>query len=191
MTRVSLFESRRLGLYSGSGRSGRVARGRAWEGSPPAAGDEVGGGGVGVVDDQDVGAVGVADRLGGDDLGGRSAGDDPAVGHQVGLVAEQGGQTEVVQGGEHGNTEAGDQLEYLQLVADVQMVRGLVEDEMIGSLGDGAGDQRPLFFPAGEGVVAAVGEIRASDPFEGVGDRCLDLGCYPARNCACGGCVRS
>ena len=131
--------------------------------------DEVGGAGFGVVDDEDVGAVGVTDGLGGDHRSRVAAGDDLAVGDQVDGVAEQGGQAQVVQGGQHGDAEPGDELQHLDLVADVEVVGGFVEDEMVGALGEGPGDEHPLFLAAGEGVEAAAGQMLATDPVDGLG----------------------
>ncbi len=97
------------------------------------------------------------------------AGDDLAVGEQVDGVAEQGGQAQVVEGGEDGDAEAGDEFEHFDLVADVEMVGGLVEDEMVGALGEGPGDQHPLFLATREGVEAAAGQVLAADPGDGLG----------------------
>ena len=65
-----------------------------------AAGDEVGGPGLGVLDNEDIRAIGVTDHFGGDHRLGSAAGHDESIRQQVDGVAEQRGQAQVVQGGE-------------------------------------------------------------------------------------------
>ena len=45
---------------------------------------------------------------------------------------------------------AGDQFQDLDLVADVEVVGRLVEDQVVGALGEGLGDQHPLLLAAGQ-----------------------------------------
>ena len=48
---------------------------------------------------------------------------------------------------ESGHTHATNEIEDFELVSDIQVVGGLVEDQDTGLLNKGARDQRPLFFP--------------------------------------------
>jgi hypothetical protein len=78
-------------------------------------------------------------------------------------VAEQRGQAEVVDRGQDRDAERRDKLEDLDLVADVEVVGRLVQDQVVGALRDGLGDQGPLLLAAGQRVEAAVREFRAAD----------------------------
>ena len=60
-----------------------------------------------MVDDEHVGAVGTTDLSAVMTASGRAAGDDPSFGEDVNGVAEQGGQAEIVEGGQDGEPEAG------------------------------------------------------------------------------------
>ena len=93
--------------------------------------------GLGVLDDQDIRAVCLTHHRWIDHVLGAAAGEDLAAGEQVDGVAEQGGQAEIVQRGQHGDAERGDEFQDLYLVPDVQMVGWLVQDQVIGALGDG------------------------------------------------------
>ena len=103
--------------------------------------------GVGMIDDQDVRAVGVPDRVGGEDRAGRAGRHDLAGGQHVDSLAEQGGQAQVVQCGQDGDAEAGDDFEDAHLMRDVEMIGRLVQDSMVGLLGQRPGDQDELFSP--------------------------------------------
>ncbi len=74
-----------------------------------------------------------------------------------------------MQGREDGDAESRDQLQNLDLIADVEVVGGLVEDEVVGALGQRPGDQHPLFLAPRQGVEAALGEMLTADPFDGLG----------------------
>jgi hypothetical protein len=91
-----------------------------------------------------------------------------------------------VQRREHGDTEPGDDLEDLDLVVDVEVVGGFVEDEMVGFLGQRPGDEDELFFAAGQGVEAALGQLPAADAL----DRLVDDGAV-GLGVACAGSGRS
>jgi hypothetical protein len=89
--------------------------------------------------------------------------------HQV--VAVAGGQVEAVQDHDRGDVEGTHELEDFVLVADVEVVGGLVEQPVAGLLSERAGDERALFLPAGEGGVNAVGQVPNPDPAQrGGGD---------------------
>ena len=126
----------------------------------------------------DVGAVGVGERFRSVmTVSGVASGDDLAVGEQVDGVAEQGGQVEVVQGGEDRDVKPGHEFEDLDLIADIEMVGGFVENEVVGALGEGAGDEHPLLLAPGEGIEAAGGKMFAADPFDGLaGGRPVGVG---------------
>ena len=142
------------------GRDERMRGSRAgWIRGAGAARDEVRGAGLGVLDDQDVGAVGLPDDVGGDHGPWRAARGELTAGDQVHGVAEQRGQAEVVDRGQHRDAERRDKLEDLDLVADVEVIGRLVQDQVIGALGDGLGDQHPLLFAAGQRVEAAVRQV--------------------------------
>lgn len=72
-----------------------------------------------------------------------------------------GGLVQVVQRGEGADAEVAHQAEDLQLVADVEMVGGLVEQEQAALLGQGPGDENPLLLPAGQRGETAVGQMAA------------------------------
>jgi hypothetical protein len=135
-----------------------------------AARDQVRRPGVGMLDDQDVGAVGAADRLRREHRPGRAGRHHLARGQHVDAVAEQRGQAQVVQRREHGDAEPGDDLEDLNLVMDVEVVGRLVQDEMVGFLGQRPGDQNELLLAAGQGVEPAPGQLLAAHAL----DRQLD-----------------
>jgi hypothetical protein len=137
-----------------------------------AARDQVRRPGVGVLDDQDVGAVGLADRLGREHRAGRAGRHHPARGQHVDAVAEQRGQAQVVQRREHGDAESGDDLEDLDLVVDIEVVGRLVQDEVVGFLGQRPCYQNELLLAAGQGVVPALGHLLAAHPL----DRLVDDG---------------
>jgi hypothetical protein len=125
-----------------------------------------------VLDDQDIGTVGLADYRGREHQAGRPAGHQPTGAQHVDDAAEQCGQAQVMQGRQHGDAESGDNLQDLDLVVDVEMVRGLVKDEMIGALRQRPGDENKLLLAAGQGVEAAIGQRLAADAL----DRMVDDG---------------
>lgn len=98
-----------------------------------------------------------------------AGGDDPSAVDDVQAIAVERGEVEVVQGGEHGRPTGPHQGQDLQLLGDVQVVGGLVQDEDPRLLGECAGDQDPLPLPAGEGEEAAAGQMVRPDSFQGGG----------------------
>jgi len=85
--------------------------------------------------------------LGGEHLMVRAAGDEPARRHDVEAVTVRGGQVEVVDRSQCRVAESADQAENLQLVADVEVVGGLVEQVQVAALGEGVGDEEALLSP--------------------------------------------
>ncbi len=73
-----------------------------------------------------------------------AGGDDAAPVDDVEDVAVGGGEVEVVQRGQDAQAAVADQAEDVQLVGDVQVVGGFVEDQHPRLLGEGAGDEDPL-----------------------------------------------
>src|SRR5215831_4365181 len=125
-----------------------------------------------MVDDQYLGAVCGAHGGGGEYLFGRPAADQLPAGDQVNGVAEQRGEADVVDRGQDGDAETGDELQDLDLVADVEVAGRLVQDQVVGALGQGPGDQHPLLLAAGQGVEPALGQVLAADALDGLlGDR--------------------
>src|SRR5689334_1134564 len=121
-----------------------------------------------MVDDEHVGAVCGAHGSGGERLFGRPAADQLPVGDQVNGVAEQRGEAEVVDGGQDGDAETGDEFQDLDLIADVQVTGRLVQDQVVAALSQGPGDQHPLFLAAGQGVEPAVGQVLTADTLDGL-----------------------
>ena len=95
--------------------------------------------------------------------GGGAAAVKPAVGEQVHTVAIQRGKAEVVEGREDGHALAGDDVEDVRLVADVEVVRGLVEHDVVGPLGQRPGDQDELLLTTRQRMEAAADEVAAAD----------------------------
>ena len=94
------------------------------------------------VEPVDADAVHLGQELGVEHLGdGAAAGDPPAV-EQHEVVAVRGSEVEVVQDDDDRALETAEQREDLVLVADVEVVRRLVEEEMPRVLGEGASDER-------------------------------------------------
>ena len=92
------------------------------------------------------------------------------------MVAEQGGQVEVVHHRHHLHGLAlealAHQLEDLQAVVDVEIGGGLVEQQHLGPLGQGPGHRHPLFFAAGQAGDRPVGQFLDA----GGGERLVDQG---------------
>ena len=78
-----------------------------------------------------------------------------------------------MQGREHGDAEPGDEFEDLDLVMDVEVVGGLVQDEMVGFLGQGPGDEDELLLAAGQGVEPAIGQLLAADALDRLVDEAV------------------
>ena len=75
--------------------------------------------------------------------------------------------------------ELGEEVEHLDLVGDVEVGRGLVEQQQVGALREGHRDPHPLALAAGELVDDAVGEPEGVGEGERLGDR-LVVGAGPA-----------
>jgi hypothetical protein len=88
--------------------------------------------------------------VGDEELVGGALGGDAAVVEEDEAVAVAGGECEVVEDDDGAEAEPVDEVEYLVLVADVEVVGGLVEEEVGGALGEGAGDHDALPLAAGE-----------------------------------------
>jgi hypothetical protein len=116
-------------------------------------GDDGGGAGDGIGDDEGAQAEHLLDHLGGDHLGRRAGGHHLAVTHHDQLVGVAGGLVEVVQHRDHGLpllVEGAQQLHQLVLVGDVQEGRRLVQEHDRGLLREQHRDPHPLALPAGE-----------------------------------------
>src|SRR6516162_4341936 len=125
-----------------------------------------------MVDDQHFGAVCGAHTVDGEHLVGRPAADQLPIGDQVNGVAEQRGEADVVDGGQDGDAETGDEFQDLDLIADVEVAGRLVQDQVVGALGQRLGYQYPLFLATGQGVEPAMGQVLAADALDGpLGDR--------------------
>ncbi len=92
----------------------------------------------------------------------------PALVEEGEIVAKAVGQVEVVEHHDGVHLEAPNQREHLVLVADIEMVGGLVEQHHRTLLGDASGDHHPLAFPAGQLLKAALGEARQAHQLERV-----------------------
>ena len=117
-------------------------------------GDHQRGAGDGVGDHPAVEVEDAADDVLGHHLRGRSLGDDHAVGHRDQVVGVPRGQVEVVQHHHHGGAaagvEVGEQVEHLDLVGEVEVRRGLVEEQQVGALRQGHRDPDALPLAAGQ-----------------------------------------
>ncbi|WP_338118599.1 MULTISPECIES: hypothetical protein [Paracoccus] len=90
----------------------------------------------------------ICQQVGGQDLIRGALGDDaPALQHQQ-PVAELRGVVQVVQRHDAGQAKPRDQVQQLQLMLDVQVVGGFVQEQFPGFLGQGAGDLDALAFAA-------------------------------------------
>ena len=137
--------------------------GSFWRCVVPPDRDDQRGAGDGVGDHPAVEAEDLADDVLGDDLGGRSLGDAPRRRHRDEVVGVPRGQVEVVQhhhdGGAAAGVEVGEQVEHLDLVGEVEVRRGLVEQQQVGALGEGHRDPDPLPLAAGQLVDDPVGQV--------------------------------
>ena len=94
---------------------------------------------------------------------GGAGGHQTTVIEQDELVAASGGQVEIVQDDDRRRRNGRHQGEQLELVPDVEVVGGLVEQQMVGVLGDGPSDERTLPFTAGQLGDEPIGQIRYVD----------------------------
>ena len=84
------------------------------------------------------------------DLLTRAGRDEVALIKQHQSVACSSCQVEVMEHDHGGGVNGFDEVEQGELMADVEVIGGLVEQQMAGLLGDGSGDENPLTFPAGQ-----------------------------------------
>src|SRR5690606_7447297 len=120
--------------------------------------------------------VHLGQQSGGEHLGGRPGGHDLAVAQHVQTVAVVGGQIQVVQREQHRRGQPPQGTQDVQLVPDVQVVGRFVEDQQRGPLGEGAGDEHPLAFAAGQPVERPVRQVAGADRRQGVADQRRVLG---------------
>ena len=123
---------------------------------------------------RDAGGIDPGDQLLGEDRVRPPGGLDFAVHEQHQVVGVLAGLGEVVQGGNHGHAAAAaqavDELEDLLLVPDVEQRSGLVQQQDPRILGQGAGQDRPLAFPAGQAGEPPACEAGDIQPVAGLGD---------------------
>ena len=99
------------------------------------------------------------DETGFEDLARRADGDEGAFVQHPDAVARGGGEVEVVQDEQDGDAGLADQGQQADLVADVEVVGGFVQDQHAGLLDEAAGHEHPLAFTAGQGKHPPVGEV--------------------------------
>src|SRR5690606_36891854 len=118
------------------------------------------GAGDGVGGDQGVQREDLLDHGRGDHVGGRALGVDGAAADGNEVVGVAGGELEVVEHDRDGGAAAAIQLSHhvedLELVGDVEIGGGLVQQQHLGALGEGHRDPYALALPAGELVAQAV-----------------------------------
>src|SRR5215218_6953108 len=126
--------------------------------------------GDGVLDDAHVDVEHLADERLGDDLRRRAGGDDRSPAERDDLVGVACGLVEVVQDHEDrasvAGVELGDQLQDGELVGEVEIGGGLVEQQQVGLLGERHRDPCALALPAGQLVDEPPGEVAGGGGFE-------------------------
>lgn len=129
--------------------------------------DGVGGGWEGV----HFQAVGLGDEFWGEDGGGGAVGDEAAGGEEEQFIGEGAGEIEIVGGHEDGEgVVAGDlaeEFEEIDLVFEVKVGVGFVEEEDLGFLDEAPADEDALTLAAREGIHGAMEQI---GKLEGIGD---------------------
>ena len=101
--------------------------------------------------DLGVDAEGAAEEGGREDVGGRAVGGEGPAGQHPEAVGEGGGAIEVVERRDDGSPRGRQRVEAVEeveLVADVEVGRRLVEQEEGGVLGEGLGERHPLLLAA-------------------------------------------
>lgn len=104
-----------------------------------------------------------------DDALHRSGRDDPTVSHGDDVVGVAGGQAQVVEHHDHRHTlavQASNGVEHFELVRDVEVGGGLVEQEDGGALGQCERDPRALPLPAGEGLKGVIRQVAQAGALE-------------------------
>ncbi len=110
--------------------------------------------------------VHVGQQAGGEDLVRRPVGDDAALAQHVQAVAVVRGEVQVVQGEQGAGAEGGHQGEDVELVADVEVVGRLVEDEQGRLLHERPRDQDALSLTAGERCEGTIPQLRDAHPLQ-------------------------
>ena len=131
-------------------------------------------GAVRVAVDGHANTVELGERVGVQDVGDVSFGNDGAFVEEGEPVGVHAGKGEVVHGGDDGEAvfgaESGDEFEGLLLVADVEGAGWFVEEEDGRFGGEGAGDDESLAFATGELSEASVGELSEVEAVDDVVD---------------------
>ena len=126
-----------------------------------------------VRDDPAVHAEDLPHALAGDHVGGCTRRRDLAVAHRDEVVGIARREVELVQDhhdrGAVGGVELTEQVEHLDLVGDVEVGRGFVEQQQVGLLGEGHRDPDPLPLSPRELVDDPVGETQGVGRLEGAG----------------------
>ena len=118
----------------------------------------------------------LADERGGEDLDRRPAGHDVALAHDIDFVAVREGQVQIVHGSEDLDVQGAHGLQKLELVLDIQVVGGLIQDHGPGLLGERAGHQHPLALTSGERVEFPVGILCHAGFLQGFVGQAVILG---------------
>lgn len=103
----------------------------------------------------------------------RCAGGDEVGVEQDGVVEVAAGGLDIVDHDEHrapARDPGSDEAEEFAGSAQVETGEGLVEQEDVGTLREGAGEENALLLPAGEGVQGTLGEVGEFEFGEGFGD---------------------
>ena len=101
--------------------------------------------------DQRFDAEHIAQQWRGQDFFRRAAGDDATVIDYVQPIAESSREIEVVDARQGADLQAFDQLQQFELIARIEVIGRLVEDQHLRLLSQGASEDHALFFTAGEG----------------------------------------
>lgn len=126
-----------------------------------------------------------------EDVRGGAGGDEAAFVEEEEVVGEGGGEVEVVAGGEDGKValagEAAEELPQAGLVVEVEEGAGLVEEEGLGFLGEGAAEEDALALTAGEFFEGAVEEVGQVQQLGGFADDLEVAGGFGAEGAEVGG----
>jgi hypothetical protein len=98
--------------------------------------------------DQRFDAEHLTQQRGGQHFFWRADGNDASVVDHVQPIAECSGQVEVVDARQGADLQALDQLQQFELIAWIKVVGRLIEDQQLGLLRQGAGENNALFFAA-------------------------------------------
>lgn len=106
----------------------------------------------------------------GEDLGRRPGRDDRSVVHDDHLVTELRRQVQVVERSDRGDPQFAGERQEFELVAHIEVVRRLVEDENARALCKRSGEHDPLALAARKGLPRSVGELDDARTAHRVGD---------------------